>query len=39
VAALSLALPTARFDRERLPGWVGALSSAVAKVEAALSAR
>ncbi|MEO3790749.1 IclR family transcriptional regulator [Nonomuraea sp. B10E15] len=39
VAALSLALPTARFDRERLPGWVGALSSAVAKVEAALPAR
>jgi IclR family acetate operon transcriptional repressor len=27
VAAISLALPSARFDRDRLPTWVGALSA------------
>jgi DNA-binding IclR family transcriptional regulator len=32
-AALSLALPTARFDREHLPTWVGALSAAAAAIE------
>ncbi|WP_327293553.1 MULTISPECIES: IclR family transcriptional regulator [unclassified Streptomyces] len=32
-AALSLALPTARFDREQLPTWIGALSVAMAAIE------
>lgn len=37
LAAVSLALPTARFDRDMLPAWVGALSAAVARIEAALA--
>ena len=32
-AAISLALPTARFDRDLLPTWVGAMSTTVAKIE------
>lgn len=32
-AALSLAMPSARFDRDRLPAWVSALSAAAAAVE------
>lgn len=32
-AALCLALPTERFDRGRLPTWVGALSAAAARIE------
>jgi DNA-binding IclR family transcriptional regulator len=31
-AALSLALPTARYSRDRLPGWVAALSAAAAAI-------
>lgn len=29
----SLAMPTARFDRELLPTWVGAMSAIVARIE------
>jgi DNA-binding IclR family transcriptional regulator len=32
-AGLSLAMPTARFDREKLPTWIGAMSAAVARIE------
>ena len=32
-AAISLAIPTARFDREQLPTWVGAMSGCVARIE------
>jgi IclR family transcriptional regulator, acetate operon repressor len=32
-AAVSIALPRARFDHERLSGWVSALSAAVAHIE------
>jgi IclR family acetate operon transcriptional repressor len=32
-AGLSLAIPTARFDREKLPTWIGAMSAAVARIE------
>ena len=32
-AAVSLAMPTARFHRDHLAGWVDALSSAVAKIQ------
>ncbi|MFI0405906.1 IclR family transcriptional regulator [Actinomadura sp. 3N508] len=37
LAGLSIALPTARFDRDRLPGWVGALSAAAQRIETALA--
>ncbi len=37
VAAVSLALPTARFDRDLLPTWVGAISVTVARIEQALA--
>ncbi|OLT31136.1 transcriptional regulator [Actinomadura sp. CNU-125] len=36
LAGLSIALPTARFDRDALPGQVGALSAAAGRVESAL---
>ncbi|TDD27119.1 IclR family transcriptional regulator [Actinomadura sp. KC06] len=39
LAGLSIALPTARFDRDRLPGWVGALSAAARRIETALAVR
>jgi DNA-binding IclR family transcriptional regulator len=32
-AAISLSLPAARFDRERLPMWVDALSATAARIE------
>ena len=32
-AAISLAIPTARFDRDQLPTWVGAMSACVARIE------
>lgn len=32
-AALSLALPAARFDRERLPTWVAAVTATAARIE------
>ena len=37
-AALSLAIPTARFDRSQLPAWVSALTTAAADVQCDLSA-
>jgi len=37
-AGLSLAMPTARFDREKLPTWIGAMSAAVARIENGLVA-
>lgn len=37
LAGLSVALPTARFDRDSLPGWVGALSAAADRIETALA--
>ncbi|MPY81190.1 MAG: helix-turn-helix domain-containing protein, partial [Actinophytocola sp.] len=37
VAAVSIALPTARFDRDRLPAWASALSEAVTAIEADLA--
>lgn len=37
VAAIALAIPTARFDRDRLPVWVSALSAAAEQVTAELS--
>ncbi|MBI0382577.1 IclR family transcriptional regulator [Streptomyces albiflaviniger] len=36
--ALSLAMPTARFERERLSGWIGAMSAAVTRIEHDLAA-
>ncbi|GAA4536297.1 IclR family transcriptional regulator [Nonomuraea ferruginea] len=33
-AAISIALPTARFTRERLPGWISALTLTAAAIEA-----
>lgn len=36
-AGLSIALPTARFDRDALPGRVGALSAAAGRAESALA--
>lgn len=33
IAAISLALPTARFKRDLLPTWVGALSASAANIE------
>ncbi|MGP4026002.1 IclR family transcriptional regulator [Actinomadura sp. 3N407] len=38
-AGLSIALPTARFDRDALPGWVNALSAAAQRIEAAMTDR
>lgn len=38
VAGLSLALPTARFDRELLPTWVGALAGTASRIEGGLAA-
>jgi DNA-binding IclR family transcriptional regulator len=32
-AAISLAIPTARFDRDQLPTWVGAMSACVTRIE------
>jgi IclR family acetate operon transcriptional repressor len=32
-AAISLGMPTARFDRDMLPTWIGAMSSTVANIE------
>ncbi|GLY85474.1 IclR family transcriptional regulator [Actinoallomurus iriomotensis] len=37
LAGVSIALPTARFDRDALPAWVNALSTAARRVEAALA--
>lgn len=37
VAAVALAMPTVRFDRALLPGWVGAMAAAVSRIEAALA--
>ncbi|MFB4279852.1 IclR family transcriptional regulator [Nonomuraea sp. MTCD27] len=39
LAAVSLALPTARFDRDELPGWVSAISAAVTRIQLALAQR
>lgn len=36
-AAISLVLPRARFDRDLLPTWVGAMSACVTKIENALA--
>lgn len=38
LASVTLALPTARFDRELLATWVGALSSTASRIEAELAA-
>jgi IclR family transcriptional regulator, acetate operon repressor len=38
-AAISIAMPRARFDRDQLPMWVGAISATVALVERDLAAR
>ncbi len=38
VAAISTALPTARFDRKLLPTWVGALIAAATRIENAVAA-
>ena len=37
-AAVSVAMPTARFHRDRLPTWVGALSATAATIERELAA-
>ncbi|GAA4094882.1 IclR family transcriptional regulator [Actinomadura miaoliensis] len=37
LAGLSLALPTARFDRDTLPTWVNALSATALRIEGALA--
>lgn len=37
-AALSIAVPTARFDRDALPGWVSAMSATIAGIERDLAA-
>lgn len=37
VAALSIAAPKARFGRDVLPTWVGAISTATARIEHALA--
>ncbi|WP_368077480.1 IclR family transcriptional regulator C-terminal domain-containing protein [Actinomadura sp. WMMB 499] len=36
-AGLSIALSTARFDRDALPAWVGVLSAAAERAESALA--
>ncbi|MFC5825843.1 IclR family transcriptional regulator [Nonomuraea insulae] len=36
LAAVSLAMPTARFDRDMVPAWVSAISAAVTRIQAAL---
>lgn len=37
LAGLSVALPTARFDRDALPGWVSTLTTAARRIEAAMT--
>lgn len=38
VAAISIAAPSARFQRDMLPTWVGMMSAAAARIESALAA-
>ncbi|MET9790354.1 IclR family transcriptional regulator [Streptomyces canus] len=33
VAAVAIAMPTVRFDRDRVPAWVGALTATVSEIE------
>ncbi|MEV5704948.1 IclR family transcriptional regulator C-terminal domain-containing protein [Actinoallomurus sp. NPDC052274] len=39
LAGVSIALPTARFDRDLLPAWVHALATAARRIEAAMADR
>ncbi|MFG3685470.1 IclR family transcriptional regulator C-terminal domain-containing protein [Micromonospora sp. NPDC047740] len=38
-AAISLAIPTARFDRHQLPTWVAAMTAAATRIENDLAGR
>jgi len=38
-AAISIAMPKARFTREMLPTWIGAMSATVARIENNLALR